>query len=204
MSTTWAYSIQQSLAELRAAIKTVITRISGDAHVQWRDEPAEFAADGVIVKLHWRNWRSVGTPEARERFVDADVGSEVKTDIVDQKVFTLQVLVEQYDQYITAADLLEQLRPRFYRPYTLEALRAVNCAVQTIEPTIELPTKHDKRIVSAAAFDARLAWAFVDTQEDFDAEREGETDAATFIEKMTFSGPAPKYGTTTVDSTQPL
>lgn len=195
-----------TLAQLRTRISEVVERISGHAHVVWRDQRGEFPADGVIVKLHVRSLRSVGCPEQRTREVLDDVGTEIKFDVVDQKQLTLQVMVECFDQVATAHELLEKMRPRFWRPWTLDQLAGVDCAVQRIDATVELPTSYDRRVWSAAAFDVLLAWVAVDTQEDFDAELEAgdETDATTFIETVTFAGPAEKYGESTVDTSVPL
>lgn len=195
-----------TLAELRDRIESVVERISGHAHVVWRDQRQQMPADGIIVKLHVRSLRSVGTPEQREREVLDDPGAEIKTDVVDQKALTLQVMVECFDQVATAHELLEKMRPRFWRPWTLGQLSEVDCAVQRIDATVELPTSYDRRVWSAAAFDVLLAWVTVDTQEDFDAELEAgdETDATTFIETITFAGPAEKYGESSVDTSVPL
>lgn len=195
-----------TFAEVRAALLTVVKRISGHAHVQWRDQRQEFPADGVTVKLHARSLQNVGTPEQREREDLDDPGAEVKFDVVSQKRFTLQVLVEHFDQYETANQLAQKIGTRFFRPYTLDALATVDCAIQNVEAPVDITIKRDGRIWSAVSFDVRLAWVTVDTQEDFDAELEAgeETDATTFIETVTFAGPAEKYGESTVDTSVPL
>ena len=194
-----------TLAELREAIKAVVCRISGHAHVVWRDERAEFPADGVVVKLHTRSFATVGTPEQRQRDVlvdggDTITGEEVKTDVVEQRTFTLAVLVESFDQTATAQELAGKIRARLYRPYALGALRDVNCAVLKAEASTDLPTTYDKRIWSAVAFDVRLGWATVDAQEDFDAELTPDevTDATGYIEIIKLNTGAP-YGESVID-----
>lgn len=195
-----------TLAELRDRILTVVKRISGHAHVQWRDQRQEFPAEGVVVKLHIRSMQNVGTPETREREDLDNAGAEVKFDVVAQKRFTLQVLVEHFDQYETANQLAQKISTRFFRPFALVTLAGVDCAVQNVEAPVDVTIKRDGRIWSAVSFDVRLAWVAVDTQEDFDAELEAgdETDATTFIETVTFAGPAEKYGESTVDTSVPL
>jgi hypothetical protein len=175
-----------TLLELKGRLQVVVERISDHAHVVWRDERAPFVADGVIVRLHLRSVQGVGTPEPREREDLDDVGAEIKTDIVEQKTATLSILVECFDQVVTAHTLLEKMRTRFWRPWALTRLREVDCAVLRSDPTQDLPTSYDNRVWSAAAFDLRLGWVTVDTQEGFDesAEDGDETDASPYIETV--------------------
>lgn len=188
-----------TLSELRARLKLVVQRLArtpaGAGHVQWRDERQE-QSTGVKVTLLTRSPKTQGTPELRTRFVVGDVGdpdldppvvgTEIKNDVCSQKQLTLQVLVECFDQTVTANDLCEQLRDRFYRPWTLTKLREVNCAVLVVEGTNDLPRVYDKRVVSASAFDVRLGWSTTDTQEDFDASAGADdvSDADTWIETV--------------------
>lgn len=187
------------MAEFRARLFEVIVRTSGHAHVVWRDQRGEHPADGVVVKLHTRAFATVGTPEQRTREV-AVAGAEILTDVCEQKTFTLQVLVECFDQVTTAHELAEKIRGRLYRPYALSALREVNCAVLKTEASVELTTKHDKRLWSVAAFDVRLGWATTDVQEDFDAELTGaeETDATGYIRIIKINTGEP-YGESVID-----
>jgi hypothetical protein len=199
MTTTEGFDgLNFSFADVRTQLKNVIARlarVSSDAaaHVQWRDERQE-QSTGTKVTLHTRSVATVGTPELRTRYVPGDVGdpnvptagTELKNDIGHQKTFTLQVLVECFDQTVTANFLADQIRDRLYRPWSLGQLRAVNVAVLGVEPTIDLPRTYDKRIVSVVVFDVRLGWGFVDTQEAFDATAGASdvTDADTFIETL--------------------
>lgn len=177
-----------TVASIRAALFAIVERISGHAQVVWRDQadPHIDPETNTIVRLHLRSFNGVATPETRKREVTVLGETTIASDVVDHKTFFLVVLVECLDQETTAHDVAERIRTRLYRPYAKKAMRAANVAVQLVGASTDLPTKYDGSVVSASAFDVRMATVMVDTQEAFDAELEGDevTDAVTWIEHV--------------------
>lgn len=194
-----------TVANTRTALLALIERLSGHAQVVWRDQADPFIdpTTNTIVRLHLRGFQSVATPEARRREIGTAPSITIATDIVDQKVFTLVVLVECLDQEVTAVEVSERIRTRLYRPASLAALRAVDCGLQLVGASQDLRTTYDKRVVSAASFDVRLAWLQVDLQEAFDDELTGDevTDAATWIEHVEHG--TDDYGDETISAPDP-
>lgn len=143
---------------VRPVLKEQVKGIVGLETV-WEDEPRPYNPEALciiaITAVVGQGWDECRT----EQDLNQPKGLEMQDNWIGNRFFTLTVKVESLVQTDTgsAYQYLETVRDKFYFRGVSAALRAVNCAVTDLLPTVDLTAALDDRNRSIAALDVRFA-----------------------------------------------
>lgn len=146
------------------AIIAPLTGLSSPTSVLWANDPQPMISDidqaKVTIKL--TSIGANGIDEARYTFTDNSelsppAPSLFETSEVGQRDVVLSLRAEVFEAGAEAVEILDAVRTGLRKQSTADALNGILLAVQTMEPTVDLPTTYDNRVVSVASMDVKLA-----------------------------------------------
>lgn len=152
----------------RAAVLSLIAQHSGvDAScVIWDGDAIPYVvnaaggAPGALVSVTLSNFGEQGADEYRRTFIPGTPGNN-QLAINGMRTANLTVAVESYSK-TTAHDTLETIRQRMWRPVSRAALRAVNVALNSYLPIIDLTRSEDNRFVYYSRMDILIGYVAID------------------------------------------
>jgi hypothetical protein len=147
-----------NLDTIKPALITLFGTLS-ELTTVWEDEPRPYSL-GALTLLSYTAISSLGHDEVhRKQDLDQPQGQELADQHRGIRLATLTIKVESMIQTDTGSAYwyLERIRERLPFRGTLEALRAVNCALVRAGTTVDLTAALDDRQRSIAALDVTLS-----------------------------------------------